>query len=196
MEFSRAKRPQKPRQPLDEAGLHEYALKLLGQQMRTMADLRRKLRTRAEPGEQGAAQVQAVLERLHAYKLVDDSAFAENFVQMRQQNQKHGPRRLRNDLATKGVDRELAARTVEARFADVDEVQLAREHLERKRIQKPEDARQTARVMRRLAAAGFSARTIHAVLRQWNVALEAEVEEPDGEASDWELPETGEDQDL
>ncbi len=189
MEFSRAKRSQKPRQPLDESELHEYALKLLGQQMRTMADLRRKLRSRAEPGDQGAASVQAVLERLQAYKLVDDGAYAENFVQMRQQNQKHGPRRLRNDLATKGVDRELAARTVEARFADVDEVQLAREHLERKRIQKPEDARQTARVMRRLVAAGFSARTIHAVLRQWNMALENEVEELDGDAPEWDAPE-------
>ena len=166
MNFSRAR---KPREPLDEAGLHEYALKLLGQQMRSMADVRRKLMARVEPGEDGAAKVQAVLKRLREYGLVDDAAFAENFVQVRQQNQKHGPRRLRNDLAVKGIDRELAARTVEERFAEVDEVELARQHLERKRISKPENEKETARVMRRLVAAGFSARAIHAVLRDWRL---------------------------
>ena len=174
MSFSRAK---KPREPLDETGLHEYALKLLGQQMRSMADVRGKLRQRVEAGETGEAKVQAVLGRLREYGLVDDAAFAENFVQVRQQNQKHGPRRLRNDLAVKGIDRELAARTVEERFAGVDETELARQHLERKRIGKPENEKETARVMRRLAAAGFSARAIHAVLRDWRLAESAQASE-------------------
>lgn len=174
MSFSRAK---KPREPLDETGLHEYALKLLGQQMRSVADVRRKLMTRVEPDEAGAAKVQAVLGRLREYGLVDDAAFADNFVQMRQQNQKHGPRRLRNDLALKGIDRELAARTVDERFAEVDEIKLARQHLERKRIGRPENEKETARVMRRLAAAGFSARAIHAVLRDWQLPEEARVSE-------------------
>lgn len=172
MSFSRAS---KPRPPLDEAALYEYALRLLGQQMRSVADVRRKLGARVETDETGAAKVEAVLARLHEYKLIDDATFAENFVQMRQQNQKFGPRRVRQDLAVKGVAQQLATEIIEARYAEISEETLAREYLERKRIRKPENEKETARVMRRLVAAGFSARTIHTALRQWQVAEESLV---------------------
>ena len=170
MSFSRAK---KPRSFLDEAALHEYALRLLGQQMRSVAEVRRKLLGRVEPEETGHAKVEAVLNRLREYRLVDDAAFADNFVQMRQQNQKLGPRRVRNDLAMKGVSQQLAAETIDARYADVSEETLARQHLERKRIRKPENEKETARVMRRLVAAGFSTGVIYKILRQWEIPDEA-----------------------
>ncbi len=158
---------------MDEAALHEYALRLLAQQMRSVADVRRKLRARVEAGESGAAKVEAVLARLREYRLVDDSAFADNFVQIRQQDQKLGSRRVRNDLAMKGVPQQLAAEIVEARYAEVDEETLARQHLERKRIRKPENEKETARVMRRLASAGFSIGVIYKILRQWDISTES-----------------------
>lgn len=170
MSFSRAK---KPRSFLDEAALHEYALRLLGQQMRSVAEVRRKLLGRVEPEESGNAKVEAVLARLREYRLVDDAAFADNFVQMRQQNQKLGPRRVRNDLAMKGVSQQLAAETIDARYADVSEETLARQHLERKRIRKPENEKETARVMRRLVTAGFSTGVIYKILRQWDIPEES-----------------------
>ncbi len=170
MSFSRT---QKPRSFLDEVALHEYALRLLGQQMRSIAEVRRKLLGRVEPDESGNAKVEAVLNRLREYRLVDDAAFADNFVQMRQQNQKLGPRRVRNDLAMKGVSQQLAAETIEARYAEVSEETLARQHLERKRIRKPENEKDTARVMRRLVAAGFSTGVIYKILRQWEIPEEA-----------------------
>lgn len=158
---------------LDEPALHEYGLRLLGQQMRTVAQLRRKLKTRAEPDETGAAKVEAVIARLREYGLVDDAAFADNYVQLRQQNQKHGARRVRQDLAIKGVPQKVAAEVIEARYAEVSEEALAREHLERKRIRKPENEKETARVMRRLVTAGFSVGVIYRILRQWDVSQEA-----------------------
>jgi regulatory protein len=170
MSFSRAK---KSRSFLDEAALYEYALRLLGQQMRSVAELRRKLLGRVEPEESGNAKVEAVLARLREYRLVDDAAFADNFVQMRQQNQKLGPRRVRNDLAMKGVSQQLAAETIDARYAEVSEETLARQHLERKRIRKPENEKETARVMRRLVTAGFSTGVIYKVLRQWEIPEES-----------------------
>jgi len=58
---------------------------------------------------------------------------------------------------------------VEARYSQIDEEALARQHLERKRIRKPENEKETARVMRRLVTAGFSTGVIYKILRQWDI---------------------------
>ena len=52
----------KPRAYLDENALYDYAVKVLGSQMRTESELRRKLLLRVEPGEQGAEIISAVVE--------------------------------------------------------------------------------------------------------------------------------------
>jgi regulatory protein len=49
---------------------------------------------------------------------------------------------------------------------------LAREHLERKRIKKPTNEKETARVVRRLVTAGFATGTIYKILRRWDVPEE------------------------
>ena len=45
-----ARKSAKPRAFLDEAGLYVYAVKALGRQMRSEAELRRLMKTRVEPG--------------------------------------------------------------------------------------------------------------------------------------------------
>jgi regulatory protein len=65
-----------------------------------------------------------------------------------------------------------------AAYEDVDEVALARQYVERKRMKKPEGEKELARSMRRLMAAGFTSKTVWKVLRDWGAAVEeAEVEE-------------------
>jgi len=64
---------------------------------------------------------------------------------LRQQNEKLGVRRVRQDLQQKGVGSELIAETLEARYGQTNEEALAREHLERKRIRKPENEKEIAR---------------------------------------------------
>ena len=76
-------------------------------------------------------------------------------------------------MQQKGVGSELIAETLEARYGQTSEEALAREHLERKRLRKPENEKETARVMRRLVAAGFSTGVIYKILRQWDVPDEA-----------------------
>jgi regulatory protein len=76
-------------------------------------------------------------------------------------------------LQQKGVASEIVHDVIDARYAGTDEEVLARQHLERKRIKKPENEKETARVMRRLVAAGFSPSTIYKILRNWNVPDEA-----------------------
>ena len=107
----------------------------------------------------------------HGY--LDDRAFAETYARLRQENEKLGARRVRNDLRQKGVGAELVETTVDARYGDTNEETLARQHLERKRMKKPENEKEAARVMRRLVTAGFSTGTIYKILRQWDVSDEA-----------------------
>jgi regulatory protein len=166
-------RPKKPRPFLNEAGLFEYATGALGRQMRTEADLRRLMRKRVEPGEHGDSVIDAVVIRLHEYGYLDDARFAETYARLRQENEKLGVRRVRQDLQQKGVDKELITETLEARYGQTNEEALARQHLERKRIRKPENEKETARVMRRLVTAGFSTGVIYKILRQWDVPEES-----------------------
>jgi regulatory protein len=141
--------------------------------MRSEADLRRLMRTRVEPGPTGEAAVEAVVLRLREQSYLDDQSFAETYARLRHDNEKLGARRVRQALGQKGVAAEIVNEVIETRYAHGDEEALARQHLERKRIRKPENEKETARVMRRLVAAGFSTRVIYRILRQWEVPDEA-----------------------
>jgi regulatory protein len=141
--------------------------------MRTEAELRRLMRQRAEPGPPGEAIVAAVLARLKEYGYLDDKSYAETFARLRHENEKLGQRTVRQKLQQKGVAANIVDETIEARYAGTDEEALARQYLDRKRIRKPEDEKQTARIMRRLVSAGFSTGIIYKILRQWDVPDEA-----------------------
>ena len=188
MGFSR--RPVKPRTPMGEPALYQYAVRALGRQMRTEVELRRLMTARAEQGENGQAAVRTAIARLKEHGYLDDRAFAETYARLRQENEKLGARRVRQDLQKKGIRSELVNETIDARYGGAseerlaNEEKLAREHLDKKRIRKPENEKETARVMRRLVAAGFSTGTIYKILRQWNVAEEelAALEQVDVEA--------------
>jgi regulatory protein len=166
-------RPKKKPEPLNEAGLYDYAVKALGRQMRSEAELRRLMGGRVEQGAAGEAVIAAVIAQLKERHYLDDQSFAETYARLRQQSEKLGQRRVSQALSQKGVSSEIVRETVEARYADTNEEALAREHLERKRIHKPENPKETARVMRRLVTAGFSTGVIYKILRQWDVPGEA-----------------------
>lgn len=162
----------KKKEPLGEAGLYEYAVKALGRQMRTEAELRRLMTARAEAGASGATAVRAVVERLKEHGYLNDRSYAETYARLRKENEKLGARRVRQDLQQKGVGAEAIEEALGARYGETNEEALAREYLNRKRIAKPASEKDTARVVRRLVAAGFKTGTIYAILRQWNVPEE------------------------
>jgi regulatory protein len=165
-------RAAKKKAPLNEAALYQYAVKALGRQMRTEVELRRLMSARAEPGDSGEQAVRAAIERLKEHGYLDDRAFAETYARLRQENEKLGARRVQQDLQRKGIRTELIKETVDARYGETDEEKLARAHLERKRIRKPTNEKEIARVLRRLVAAGFSTWTIYKILRRWDVPEE------------------------
>jgi regulatory protein len=178
MAFKKAKRV---REPVGEAGLMEYAVRSLASRMRTEQDLRRLMKGRAEEGETGVAAIDAVVVRLKELNYLSDTRFAEDYTRVRKEGQKFGARRVQQDLAAKGVAKETVVEAIGAAYDGVDEVELARAYIARKRMKQPagENAKkESARVMGRLLRAGFSSGTVFKVLRQWGVEVEEfEVEE-------------------
>jgi regulatory protein len=166
-------RSAKKKEPLSEPALYDYAVKALGRRMRTEAELRRLLVARAEPGPRGESAIKAVVAQLKEKRYLDDQSYAETYARLRQENQKFGARRVRQDLRQKGVSSSLTEQAVDARYSETNEEALARQYLSRKCIPRPESPKDTARIVRRLMAAGFSTGVIFKILRQWDVPDES-----------------------
>lgn len=179
MPFQSRKKPL----PLEEAALYEYAVGALTRQMRTVAELKRLMSRRVEPGELGEIKVAAVIARLLDQHYLDDPAFASTYTRLRQENQNFGKRRVQQELTRKGLHAELVAGAIESAYGQVSEEELARRYLARKRITKPQDKKQTARLVRRLLNAGYSFPTISKLLNSWEIdCSEAELAIPEESA--------------
>lgn len=167
----------------DEATLYEYAVGALGRKMRTVAELKRLMRERVKAQEEGQLLVEVVIAKLKEQKYLNDTNYAESYSRFRKENEKFGRMRVVQDLKAKGVHRDIIEKTVGAAYLDVNEEQLAREYLQRKRIPKPVAQRDAAKVFRSLVRAGFASRAIFRILKMWEVddetisALESEAGE-------------------
>lgn len=164
-----AKQAKRERQPLDENALYEYAVKTLGRKMRTVAELKRLMRQRVEPGEPGEAKMNAVVARLKEYGYLNDTRYAADYTRMRQENERFGRRRVQQELIQRGVHGEIIGKTLDEAYADVPESELARRYIARKRLRKPANEKETARIVRNMVRAGFSTGTIFGVLKTWQV---------------------------
>ena len=160
-------RSKKQREPFTEAALFEYATASLGRRAQTVAELKRKLRTRVEGGETGEQKIDAVVRKLKEYGFLNDASFAADYARLRQENNKFGRRRVQQGLMQKGVHPELVASTLDSTYENVNEEQLARAYIDRKRMKQPKDKKEAARTVRRLIAAGFTPPTVFKVLRKW-----------------------------
>ena len=165
MAFARAKT-----KLMDEASLYEYAVGALGRRMRSVAEMRRLLRNRVEiDTELGQALVDLIVVRLKDSGYLNDTKYATAFSSYRRDNEKFGRRRIETDLKVRGVHGDVIDKTVGEVFDDVNEEKQAREYMRRKRLKKPEDQKQAARIFRALMRAGFGAKTIFSILKNWNV---------------------------
>ena len=153
----------------DEESLYEYAVGALGRKMRTVAEIKRLMRTRVAAQPEGELLIELVVMRLKAQSYLNDSSYAESYSRFRKENEKFGRMRVVQDLKIKGVHGDIIDKAVGAAYDDVNEEQLAREFLRRKRIAKPVDQKQAARVFRTLVRGGFASRVIFRILKKWDV---------------------------
>ncbi len=153
----------------DEQMLYQYAIGALGRRMRTVAELKRLMRNKVREQPHAELLVEIVIAHLKEQKYLNDTSYAESYSRFRKENEKFGRRRVVQDLKAKGVHADIIDKTINAAYEGVDEEKLARQFLTRKRLPKPADQKQAAKVFRTLVRAGFSTRTIFRILKQWNV---------------------------
>lgn len=175
-------RKSRQREPLDEEGLFAYAVASLARRMRSVRDLRRLMRMRAEPGDAGEQAMNAVVRRLEELRYLSDERFAADFTRLRKEGQGLGRRRVAQDLLTKGIAKPLAQSALAEAYEGTDEVELARSYCQRKRMAAPANEKETARLVGRLQRAGFGSDAIWKLLRSWKLPVEeVELEEREQE---------------
>ncbi len=137
--------------------LRSRAIKLLARREHTRAELANKL---AAHGTQ--EEINAVIAELQACHLQSDTRFAESYV--RSKAPRLGTLRLRYNMLTKGLDREL----VESHLAAVDmpdDLARARSLWNRKFGAAPANTKEWTGQARFLQARGFASDTIRRLLK-------------------------------
>lgn len=174
----------RPKKVFTEAELYEYAVGALARRMRTVAELKRLLRQRVEADtEFGQTLVELIIRKLKDQGYLNDAKYAATFSSLRRDNEKFGRMRVITDLKIKGVHGDVIDAAISAAFDEVSDEKQARAFLQRKRLAKPKDQKQAARIFRQLTRAGFRSQTIFTILKKWDVdeemltALENETRE-------------------
>lgn len=179
MPFARSKK-----KVYTEDELYEYAVGALARRMRSVAELKRLLRQKVEVDtDLGQTLVELIIRKLKDQGYLNDAKYAAAYSSLRRDNEKFGRSRVVTDLKIKGVHGEVIETAVSAAFDEVNEEKQARAYLQRKRLRKPQDQKQAARIFRQLVRAGFRSKTIFTILKKWDVdeemltALEGESSE-------------------
>jgi len=167
-----------------EQAVYEYAVSSLARRAKTVVQLRRVLRPRVEPGEAGAAFIEAAIGRLKEHGYLSDVRFAQGYAGARMTQSRLGRRRVAQELLQKGVQPDLVEREVAVAFAETDDLTQARAFLAKKRVRPPTDQRDAARIFRMLARAGFGGGTAVQVLRQLRAGPDAASLSDLGEVAD------------
>jgi regulatory protein len=157
----------------------------LGRRMRSVAEMKRLLRQKVRLQDDADVLVEAVVYKLKEQKYLNDAQYAAAYSSYRKENEKFGRMRVVTDLKIKGVHADVIENSVGAAYEGVNEEDLARAYLRRKRIdKKPANQKEAARVFRSLMRAGFASRVIVHILKNWEVdeetisAFEGEATEP------------------
>lgn len=131
--------------PKREEQARDVCLRLLTVRARTRAELEAQLTKRGYPDDISAQ----VLDRLVEVGLIDDVAFAEQWVRERRTNAGKGKRALASELRTKGVDPDVIAETLDS--VDAGEWRVRAEELVATKLRR-ENLDDGPKVTRRLVA--------------------------------------------
>ena len=166
--------PRPKKRTYSEDELYEYAVGALARRMRTVAELKRLMRARVDEAESeyGQTLIDLVIRRLKDRGYLNDSQYAASYTSLRRDNQKFGRMRVITELKTRGVHGEVIAKAIDSAYEGVSEEKQARDYLRKKRLKKPTDKKETARIFRQLARAGFGTKTIVTILKKWDVDVE------------------------
>jgi regulatory protein len=140
---------------------------------RSRADLEKKLAQKNVPAEIAST----LLDRFEEVGLVDDAAFAQEWVNQRQEGKGLAKRALAQELRRKGIDDEVARAALDTVDAE-DEVETARLLVRRKlrSMRGLEEQVAVRRLVGMLARKGYSSGTSFRVVRE---ELGADLNDPE-----------------
>jgi regulatory protein len=119
----RPARARRERPSLDAKAARRVAFDLLARKAWSTRELIQRLGRRGAPAD----VARAVVADLEARGHLNDEAFARRWAQVRAEGRRVGRLRLRQELAAKGIPRELAATAIEAAFEETSELERALE---------------------------------------------------------------------
>jgi len=160
-----------------EADPESVARKILLDQLtgraRSRSDLEKKLAQRNVPAEVATK----LLDRFEEVGLVDDAAFAREWVAQRQEGRGLARRALAQELRRKGIDDEVARDALSA-VDETDEVEAARILVQRKlrSVRGLETDKAVRRLVAMLARKGYSSGVAYRVVRE---ELKADLVDPE-----------------
>jgi regulatory protein len=160
-----------------EAAAKEICLNLLEYRARTRQELAQALRKKDIPDEVS----NRVLERFDEVGLIDDEAFAGQWVRSRHRHQGLGRRALAVELQRKGVAKEVAEEALAEVDTESEELrarQLVDKRLRSMTIASPDDrAKAGRRLIGMLARKGYQPGVVYGVVREALAAHGAEDDE-------------------
>lgn len=148
------KRPKKVKDPEDVEHAYQYSLFVLNLRLRTAGEMRDKMQQRGYSAE----TIDTVVQQLTDERLIDDSRYAEIFIENMKLYKYYGFFQMKKKLFSKKLPKDL----IDEKLADLvtadDEKEIAQRFLKReigetKAKSLPLEERQ--RLMRRLVARGF-----------------------------------------
>ena len=140
-------------EPKREEQARDVCLRLLTVRARSRAELEAQLTKRGYPDDVSAR----VLDRMVEVGLIDDVAFAEQWVRERRTNAGKGKRALAAELRTKGVDPEVIAETLDS--VDAGEWRMRAEELVATKLRREnldDETKVTRRLVAMLARRGYN----------------------------------------
>jgi regulatory protein len=160
------------------------ALDMLEARARAVTELRRLLIKKGEPPE----EVDAAIERLRAAGVLDDANFARQLTRSKALGGGHSRRRIQQELAKRGVARDVSDEAIEEVFEEegIDEA-AAIERVARKKLRLLgglDLATQKRRPFGFLARRGYDSDAIARVLRVVLTPTDDENDEASGQVSD------------
>ena len=146
----------RPRSAIAQLSLKGRALRLLSGREHSRAELARKLK----PFEEEPGELATVLDELQAKDFISEQRVIESVINRR--SAKLGTARIRQELQSKGLDKEAVIDAVAS--LQSTELERARELWRRKFGEPATDPKERGKQMRFLAARGFSGDTVRRVL--------------------------------
>ncbi|MGL5831393.1 MAG: regulatory protein RecX [Candidatus Altimarinota bacterium] len=145
-----------------------YSYDLLARRRYTIKEMIKKLDARNQklPLPISESELAEIINKLINSNFLNDQDYALFYIDSQVRKKPQGIRALKHNLYLKGIDQEIIEQKINQ--AALDELQLAKQALERKHYQKISQlpAKEKAKVARFLATRGFPASIVYGLIKQ------------------------------